>query len=277
MIRLEQHGDVTRLRMSTWRSRAIHYEVSAYLTHGILVDCGFPDAGGELTPVLRQLQPTGAVITHAHEDHAGNVAVLARLGIPLWMSAETLAELQAGHHIRAYRRFTWGRPRAFTGAVEPFDPRPLQIISAPGHSPDHHVVWDAEHGTLFSADLWLGVHAKVMHVEEDPRQLLRDLHAAAALGPERMFDAHRGPVRDPVRALNAKAEWLTETIGVIERRVRQGWDDRTIVRAVLGGEEWTGFVSRGEYARANLVRNVRAGMTDDAVPAPSSPPAPDSR
>ncbi len=276
MIRLEPHGDVTRLRMSTWRSRAIDYEVSAYFAHGTLIDCGFPDAARELEPVLRQLRPAGAVITHAHEDHAGNVALLARLDIPLWMSADTLAELRAGHHIRAYRRFTWGRPRAFTGAVEPFDPRPLRIISTPGHCPDHHIVWDAERGTLYSADLWLGVHVKVMHVEEDPRQLLRDLHAAAALQPERMFDAHRGPVRDPVRALEAKAEWLAGIIDVIERRVREGWDDRLIVRAVLGGEERTGFASRGEYARANLVRNVRATMTGAAASTAAPLPTPHS-
>ncbi|MGH7670910.1 MAG: MBL fold metallo-hydrolase [Gemmatimonadaceae bacterium] len=277
MIRLEQHGDVTRLRMSTWRSRAIHYEVSAYFTHGVLIDCGSPDVARELEPVLRQLSPDGAIITHGHEDHAGNVAVLARLGIPVWAAAETLAEIRAGHRIHAYRRFTWGQPRAFGGAVAPFDPRPLQMISSPGHCPGHHIVWDAERRTLFSADLWLGVHAKVMHVEERPRQLLRDLSAAAALEPERMFDSHRGPVRDPVRALNAKADWLREIIGTIERRVREGWTDHAIVRAVLGGEERTGFVSRGDYARANLVRNVRAEMTDHAAAAPSPPSAPDSR
>lgn len=277
MIRLEQHGDVTRLRMSSWRSRAIDYEVSAYYTHGTLIDCGSPSVARELEPVLRQLRPAGAIITHGHEDHAGNAAVLARLGIPMWAAAETLAGIRAGHRIHAYRRFTWGQPRAFGGTVEPFDPQPLRTIPAPGHCPGHHIVWDARRRTLFSADLWLGVHVKVTQVEERPRQLLRDLRAAAALEPERMFDAHRGPVRDPVRALNAKADWLEETISVIGRRVREGWTDRAIVRAVLGGEERIGLISRGEYARANLVRNVRAGMTDHAAAAPSPTPAPDPR
>ncbi|HEX8725770.1 MAG TPA: MBL fold metallo-hydrolase [Gemmatimonadaceae bacterium] len=277
MIRLERHGDVTRLRMSTWRSRSIGYEVSAYFAHGTLVDCGFPAVARALAPAIRDLRPDGAVITHGHEDHAGNVAVLARLGIPVWMSAETLAELRAGCRIRAYRRFTWGQPRPFADAVEPYDPRPLQIIPAPGHCPDHHVVWDAARGILYSADLWLGVHARVMHLEEDPRRLVRDLRAAAALAPERMFDAHRGPVRDPVRALNAKADWLDETIAVVERRVRDGWSDRVILRAVLGGEELTGFVSRGEYARANLVRSVRAGMTGASARDSSTSSAPGHR
>lgn len=260
MIRLERYGDVTRLRMSTWRSRSIGYEVSAYFARSVLIDCGFPDVGRDLARLLDALRPAGAILTHAHEDHAGNVALLARRGIPLDVAPLSLDELRAGHRVRAYRRYTWGQPRPFTERFTAFRADAFGLIPAPGHCPDHRIVWDAERETLFSADLWLGLHVKVMHGrEEDPRQLVADLRAAAALHPRRMFDAHRGPVRYPVQALAAKADWLEQTIAGIERRIAQGWDDRTIVRAVLGGEEWAGFVSRGEYARANLVRNVRAG------------------
>ncbi|HVA57822.1 MAG: MBL fold metallo-hydrolase [Gemmatimonadaceae bacterium] len=259
MIRVERHGDVTRLRMSTWRSRSLGYEVSAFYTRGVLLDCGFPDAADELVATLDELRPAGAVITHAHEDHAGNVALLARRQIPLDIAADSLAELRAGRRIRAYRRYTWGQPRPFTESFVPFVTQSLEAIAAPGHARDHRVFWDPERETLFSADLWLGVHVKVTHHDEDPRQLVRDLRAAAALRPARMFDAHRGPVADPVNALLAKAEWMEQTIGAIERRIGEGWSDRAIVRGVLGGEEWAGWISRGEYARVNLVRNVRAG------------------
>jgi glyoxylase-like metal-dependent hydrolase (beta-lactamase superfamily II) len=282
MIRLERYDDVTRLRMSTWRSRSIGYEVSAYLAHGVLVDCGFPDVAHELEPVLRELRPEGAIITHGHEDHAGNAGLLARLRIPLFVTPETLADLRVGQRIRAYRRYTWGQPQPFTARFDPFYQRPLHIIAAPGHAPDHHVVWDPGRRILYSADLWLGVRVKVMHVEERPGRLVRDLRAAAALAPDRMFDAHRGPVADPVRALSAKADWLEETIETIATRIRDGWSDRAIVRRVLGGEEWAGYVSRGEYARGNFVRNVRAslrrgslGGTETPVP-PAPPPLPTS-
>ncbi len=261
MIRLERYGDVVRVRMSTWRSRSIRYEVSAYLTRRILIDCGFPHMARALAPVLDQLEPAGAIITHAHEDHAGNVGLLARRGIPLAIGERSLDELRAGHRIRAYRRYTWGQPRPFTEAFTPFDPAPLQLFPAPGHSPDQRIVWDAERQTLFSSDLWLGVHVKLMHArEEDPWQLVSDLRAAAALNPQRMFDSHRGPVEDPARALTDKADWLEQTIEAVSRRVDQGWDDRAIRRALLGREDLAGLVSRGEYARINLVRNVRAGL-----------------
>lgn len=263
MIERERYGDVLRLRMSSRRSRSMGYEVSAYLTRGVLVDCGFPHVARELEALLRELRPTGALVTHAHEDHAGNVALLARFGIPLDVTAATLTELRAGHRIRAYRRYTWGQPRPFTDAFEPFFSDALQAIPTPGHARDHRIVWDADRETLLSADLWLGVHDRLMHVEENPRQLVRDLRAAAALRPARMFDAHRGPVHEPVRALHAKADWLEATIAAIEAKIAAGWSDRAIRREVLGGEELAGFISRGEYARANLVPTVRAGV---AVP-----------
>ncbi len=270
MIRVERYDDVTRLRMSTRRSRSSGYEVSAYLVRGLLVDCGFPTVAAELAAALDGLRPVGAVITHAHEDHAGNVGLLADRRIPLDIAPASLAELRAGHRVRAYRRYTWGQPRPFTAPFAPLAQRALQPIPAPGHARDHRVLWDAERDTLFSADLWLGVHVKLTHHDEDPRQSVRDLRAAAALRPERMFDAHRGPIADPVAALAAKADWLEQTIETIERRIAEGWSDRAVRREVLGGEEWAGVISFGEYARANLVRNVRAGLPAARQPAPAA-------
>ena len=269
MLNLTHSGPVTRLAFSTWRSRTIRYDVSAFFSHGILIDTGFPDAAAEFERAVLALRPDAAIITHGHEDHGANAAVLARLGVPMAIAPDTLVELREAQRVRFYRSYTWGQPRPFTADFVPFDPAPLQMIRTPGHCADHHVVWDAAHGVLFSADLWLGVRDKLVHAEEDPRQLLRDLRTAIALNPEQMFDAHRGPVQDPVRALTLKAEWLAQTIGAIEQRIGQGWGDRAIVRDVLGGERWTGFVSRGEYSRTNFVRNLRA-----PAPGPARAPAP---
>ena len=96
------------------------------------------------------------------------------------------------------------------------DPAPLQVIHAPGHAADHHVVFDPETGTLFSSDLWLGVKVRVLGEEENPYEIVRSLERAIALQPVRMFDAHRGLVERPVDALRAKRHWMQETIGAIE-------------------------------------------------------------
>jgi hypothetical protein len=78
-----------------------------------------------------------------------------------------------------------------------------------------------------------------------------------ALGPDRMFDAHRGLVRDPRGALEAKVAWLDGAIGRVTELIARGWDDPTIQRAVLGHDGMVGVVSRGEYSKRNFVAAVR--------------------
>lgn len=142
--------------------------------------------------------------------------------------------------------------------VARFESDALRLVPTPGHAPDHHIVWDAERETIFGGDLFLGVKVRAAHHDERPRQLARSLRATAALRPRRYFDAHRGPVRDPVAALVAKADWLEQTIAAIERRIAQGWSDRAIARDVLGREDLAYYVSRGAMSRITFVAQVRA-------------------
>jgi glyoxylase-like metal-dependent hydrolase (beta-lactamase superfamily II) len=256
-LALERFGDVQRLRMTSVGSRLSGLDVSAYVVRGVMIDTGFHRARAAIGEAVSSLGVHGVILTHWHEDHAGNVVRLARCGMPILARPDTEAILRQRPHIQLYRRVIWGHPPALTGAMAPFASPGFECVHTPGHSDDHQVVWDAETGTLFSGDLWLGVRARVFHSSEDPYAIVESLRRAAALGPERMFDAHRGRVDRPVVALQAKAEWLTEIMEDIARRVREGSSDAEIVKRVLGGEERAAYVSRGEYARVNLVKAVR--------------------
>ena len=258
MIEIQRYGDVERIRLASWGSRVAGMDVSAYLVDGILIDSGFPRARDELARFLDERSVRGAMLTHYHEDHAGNAELLASRGIPLLMHPITLERLRTPAGIRAYRRIVWGSPRSLpSSSTTPADLTPLRFVFTPGHSPDHQIVWDPARETLFSGDLWLGVRARVMHSAENPYRIVESLRTAAALRPERMFDAHRGAVRDPAAALGAKISYLEETIAAIEAKIAAGWSDRAILRAVLEGDEPVAVASRGEYSRMNFVRAVR--------------------
>lgn len=265
MIEIERHGDVVRLRLASWGSRLAGLHVSAYVTRGVLVDSGFAHARAAVARALDELRPAGAMITHWHEDHAGNVALLAARGIPIAMSADTTLQLRADEHLRVYRRLVWGSPPPLPSVVTGFTHPVLQLVSTPGHSADHHVVWDPERETVFSGDLWLGVRTRVMHEDEDPYRILESLRAVMALAPKRMFDAHRGPVTEPAGALRAKTTWLEETIARIEQKLSGGWSISAIVREVLEGEEAVAYASRGEYARRNLVLAIARKIRGDQI------------
>ena len=256
-VRIERFDDVVRLRLQSVAGRAIGLDVSAYVIRGIMIDTGFHRAQRRVIEFVQSLGVRGGIVTHWHEDHAGNVAALAERGVPMLMRSDTEAVLRQRPPIQLYRHAFWGHPPALAGALTEFDPSGLEGIHAPGHSTDHQIVWDAATRTLFSGDLWLGVRARFLHSTEDPYVLLDSLRRARDLEPRRMFDAHRGLVEHPVRALDAKMRWLETTLRDIERRVHEGWSDRAIVRGVLGGEEFAALVSRGDYSRRNLVRAVR--------------------
>jgi ribonuclease/clavin/mitogillin len=258
MIEIERYGDVERIRLASFGSRIARMDVSAYLVRGILVDSGFPHARRALADFLDERSVVGAMLTHYHEDHAGNAEMLAARGIPLAMHRDTRERLRAPASIRLYRRAVWGTPaRLVSHAAEFSESSPLRFVFTPGHSHDHQVVWDADRATLFSGDLWLGVRASVMHESENPYRIIESLRTVLDLRPERMFDAHRGEVRDPVAAIAAKISYLEDTIAAVSAKLGSGRDEKTILHEVLGGDESVGWASRGEYSRLNFVRAVR--------------------
>lgn len=278
MLEILTHGDVTQLRMRSWRTRVAGYDVSAYLVRGVLVDTGFAGAARHLDAWIRNARRTylhgsaeglqAAVVTHAHEDHSGNAGLLQERGIPVWIAAATRTALAELASVPLYRRFVWSDPlplagdsgRQLAGAIAL--PPGLEVLHAPGHTEDHHVVWDRETGTLFGGDLFLGVRVRVAHHSERPRALVASLRRLAALEPARLFDAHRGSVATPAAALRAKADWLEETIAEIERRAAAGQSPRRIRNELLGREPAEYYVSFNEYSKLQLVRAVIAEQSE---------------
>ena len=283
LVSVHDHGDVTRVVLASPMSRFVGYMASVYVVDApggrVLVDTGPPFARRALRQFLAELGAgrvaravRGAAITHWHEDHAGNVALLARAGVPLAMARATRAALATVAPLGAYRRYTWGVPERLQHDAATFDPVPLVLVPTPGHTSDHHAVWDAERETVFAGDLFLGVKVRVAHPTEDPRALARSLRTIAALRPRRLFDAHRGPVADPVTALQSKAAWLDDTVGEVDRLLDAGWPTARIRDAVLGAETAVGYLSFGEYSRAAFVRAVRRTRTPSATRSFASDP-----
>lgn len=251
--------DVVTIRLRSLAGRVAGYQVHLFVTRGVLVDTGFPRAERRVRAAVREFGVRGAYVTHHHEDHAGNVAALAATGLPVAMADATRAALRTPEHVLLYRRLVWGACPPLRDEPEPFAHDALRLVPAPGHSPDHHVVWDADRGDCFAGDLFLGVRVTIAHAGEDVRQLSRSLRAIAALAPARVFDAHRGLVPDAVPRLLAKAEWIDEMVGRIEQLADEGLTPREIRRRLFGREALEGVVSGGEYSRDRFVRAVLEG------------------
>jgi glyoxylase-like metal-dependent hydrolase (beta-lactamase superfamily II) len=247
---------IIRIALSSWQGRRVGYEVSAYVLRGVLVDTGFPKVRAEVLDVVRTMEPRGAIVTHWHEDHAGNAQTLVAAGIPLLMHPRCESALRAHRKIGLYRKFVWGQAPRLSLPLVGFDPAPLTTLETPGHTDDHLVVWDEEHRVLVTGDLFIGVKVRVAHLHERPTTVVRSLRAVAALEPRLLLDAHRGPVGDVANLLQAKIDWMDETIGIIKSLAGRGIGEREIQRRVLGKEDLVGYASFGEYSKRAYVRSV---------------------
>lgn len=132
------HG-VEALYLATPLGRRVGYGVYVYRYRWLLVDTGPPKA----RPFAPEAE--GALLTHAHEDHAGGAS---RLGLPVYGSALTAALVAAPKPLRLYRRLVWGNPRpARVEVAERVGP--LHLLPTPGHAPDHVALYDPGAGLLF--------------------------------------------------------------------------------------------------------------------------------
>ena len=260
MLEIETYDDVQRLHFSTWRSRAAGYSVSAYVVRNTVIDAAFDDVGDAFLAWIAANRPVGVIVTHAHDDHGGNAERLARAGVPMQMQPDTAAFLGTSHRRGWHRHWAWGGMPVLRSSWKSFESPGLELIAARGHSPDHHVVWDAERETLFAADLYLSVKVKVAHPvhREDIRQQISSIRRIIALKPKRVFDAHRGLLKDGANLLAAKANWIEETVGRMDGLIANGWTDRAIATQVLGRETLFTYVTMGDWSRRNFVASVRS-------------------
>src|SRR5690348_12130294 len=98
--------------MSSLGSRAAGMDVSTYVVRGVMIDSGFHRARRELLAAVESFGVRGTIITHWHEDHAGNVQSLIEAGLPVLVREDTAGILRAPPHIQLYRRLCWGVPPA---------------------------------------------------------------------------------------------------------------------------------------------------------------------
>lgn len=251
---------LTQVRMATtWLGRPLMF-CHAYLVDGLLVDCGHPLVAPEFEQWAEGADIGKAVITHHHEDHAGNAAVLNRMGIT--PSAHPLAAswLAAPPRLLFYERVIWGQPPP--AAVQPLGeqvatPRYLfRVLHTPGHTGDHVALLEESRGWLFSGDLFLGDRLLYLRREEDARQILSSLLAVLRYDFDTVFCAHRGRVPQGRKLLARKYEFLQEKWQEACELSRQGKSDREITRRLLGREGLMTWATAWDLSKRQLVRSL---------------------
>jgi hydroxyacylglutathione hydrolase len=169
------------------------------------------------------------VISHAHCDHQGSSAAIARtLGVPVWAPAVEVEAIESGelgsmgpvNPITRMQNRNWGGPGV------PVD-RELKegdlvagfaVLETPGHSPGHLSFWRGSDRTLLAFDVLFGRHPITgkQGIYQPPDRFTLDpsrnrdqIRRLASLEPALVCFGHGPPLRRGATELREFADSLS--------------------------------------------------------------------
>lgn len=193
------------------------HAVNVYLADGHVVDAGTRWAARRIVRQVRDRELAGHLVTHAHADHQGASAALARtLGLPV-LAGHRDADAIASGELRdraPLNPVTRLQLRTWAGPAVPVARRlregdrvgSFKVLETPGHSPGLISLWRASDRTLLAADVMFGQHPLTgrpgLHEPPaiftlDPALNRAQIRRLAELRPAVVAFGHGPPWRDP--------------------------------------------------------------------------------
>ncbi|MBA4496506.1 MBL fold metallo-hydrolase [Paenactinomyces guangxiensis] len=232
-----------------------------YVVDGLMIDTGPVCARRQIRDFASQLQLQQVVLTHWHEDHSGNAAVLAgERGIPVCLASKT-AGLLSTSALPFYRRLAWGDvTEPVTGnIVDRWIETPrhrFRVVETPGHSEDHICLVEEDKGWVFAGDLFLATRLNYGMKNESVRQMIESIKKILSYPVEVIFCGHAGVVKNGRKAFEKKLhylEWLREETVQL---AQAGCDPGEITRKLLPRQYLLRLLSQGEMSPAHLIHSI---------------------
>jgi glyoxylase-like metal-dependent hydrolase (beta-lactamase superfamily II) len=263
MLKIEDTGPVSIFKMGRSFSGFTLYSVSAFLLSDILIDSGTVYASREFLTALKRIEVRVLVNTHHHEDHIGNnKRIQDELGAALMAHPKALPYLENPEKLglKSYQRFVWGLPLSSTG--KPVAAKlnsaeyELQVISTPGHTPDHICLFEENERWLFSGDLYCGRRFKYLRKDENYCEILESLKLLSRLDFNTIFCSLKGQVKDGKSALIQKIAFMEELKTKALELHKKGLSLKRIRLRLLGREDTMALVTRGHYSKQNTIDSI---------------------
>ncbi len=239
----------------------------SYAAGDTLVDSAFPGASQEVLGFAHQAGIRRLLLTHHHEDHAGNAAGLAEAGIEVLATPMTATLVAHDLPVPFYQHMAWGKMRPVRAATiegehVALGPYQARVVAAPGHAVDQVVFHVAEMGWLFAGDVFIHERIKIFRRDEDFAATLETLERVLELDFAVLFCGHRPMVEGGREALARKLQRFRDLDGEVRSLAGEGRStDRIVRRLGLTMRGGIGAVSFGDATPSNLVRSILQGPT----------------
>ncbi len=236
--------------------------VYCYLIGDTLIDCGQTKLAGEMRSFVSAHRIKQLLLTHHHEDHSGNAAMIAnQCGAVVMGHPITAYKMDHIRPILPYQHLVWGKSKQV--AVTPL---PTVVVSdglrflpvhTPGHSKDHTVYLEEQNGWLFSGDLYLGDRIKFFRSDERIDQQIRSIQIVLQHDFEALFCAHHPVLKNGRDRLRRKLAYLEDIVGAVGMLLTKGMPEREIIRQLDRRQDrFVKFFTMGNVSFANMIKSA---------------------
>jgi glyoxylase-like metal-dependent hydrolase (beta-lactamase superfamily II) len=236
--------------------------VFMYVVDELIIDTAQHHMAKVVLGLLSEKRVSRIVLTHHHEDHSGNAAMIGRHhAIPIIAHTLAVEKLRLGFRILPYQHLVWGKapavsatPLADVVETNRFTFRP---VHTPGHSKDHIVLFEKQRGWLFSGDLYLGERIKFFRCDEDICDQIASLKKLMNLNFDILFCGHNPRLKNGKQKIRNKLQFLEDVYGNVRKLSQKGYSEKAVIKALDPktdrGVKW---LTMGNVSFANMIRSA---------------------
>lgn len=209
--------------------------VYLYKVGTVVIDTGPHHLRKQVSAMLADSDVTAILLTHHHEDHSGNTALLKKqFNSPVYLHPYGVNKLSLGFNILPYQHILFGKAPPLHAQTCPDtiegENITLKAFHTPGHSKDHTVYFAEKEGWLFSGDLWVGEKIQFFRVDEQIGQQIESLRKIADLDFDSLFCGHRPCLKNGNRLIKRKLDYLVSFQQQVIDLYFQGVQEAEIVK-----------------------------------------------
>lgn len=233
-----------------------------YRIAGVLIDAGPSNQWRHVKEFVQQQAVSALWLTHHHEDHSGNADRIAKLcKVTPYAPELAIKKLAKGYKTPLTQVLIWGAPRKvetqrLQATMHLEDGSPVVPIHTPGHAKDLTCFYLPEQQWFFSGDLYLAKTLKYMRIDEDLGLLMESIQKVLKLDFNVVFCPHRGIDEDGYQGLQDKLQYLIKLCADAQALNQSGVELEDIRQQLLGPKSFLDKSSRGNFTKANLIREA---------------------
>ena len=266
VIETDQFEQVRMFRLGYSPIGSPLMSVWMYVLDGLVIDTGQHHMAKAVKHLLFDKKINRIALTHHHEDHSGNAAMLSAMyAIPVLGHPLTAAKLKRGFAIRPYQYLVWGKAPAvevlpLTGVIET-ERFSLLPVKTPGHSKDHIVFLEKQHGWLFAGDLYIGERIKYFRSDERLDDQIASLKKVLQFEFDALFCAHNPCLKNGKTKIKNKLQFLEDFYGQVKTLAAKGFSEKAVIKALdPATDRFIKWITMGNVSFANMVRSAMASM-----------------